>query len=315
MRLTPEYEPVKKIYLCYVQEFFNTRFGYGKTICQIIKAAQRYVEVELLIGISEMPYFKDECAKYQVSLENVTLNHDTPDRSIIAEYIPIFARHEKGEDVGLIFQNPFLENSIELKLFSQRLTERLGFQCLDIGFEFSTAHLLANEDVVLLSDHLFKGEDRDEKLKFFSDHFPKQTFHVVSTLAGDITNDLDMFLWPIAPKVWMASEYSPDTPQADSIEPAIQALKKHNHTIHRVPGLEPIIYDDINTMPNYANGVIINQTALVPAYQCKEDDIAASILKGYGYQVFPIDCSNIILSNCGIHCISKTVPGRVSDIK
>ncbi len=313
MRLTPEYEPVQKLYLCFVQEFFNTRFGYGKTICQIIKVAQRYVDVELLIGISEMPYFQDECTKYQVTLENVTLNHDTPNRSIIAEYIPIFAKNEEREDVGLVFQNPFLENSVELKLFSRRLIDQLGFQHLDIGFEFSTAHLLVNEDVVLLSDYLFTGEDKDEKLKFFSNHFPEQSFYVVPTLAGDITTDLDMFLWPIAPKVWIASEYPSYTPQADSIEPALQVLKKHNHTIHRVPGLEQIIYEDINTMPNYANGVIINQAALVPAYQRKEDGVIASILKGYGYQVFPIDCSNIILSNSGIHCISKTVPRRVSN--
>jgi hypothetical protein len=308
MRLTPEYELVQKLYLCFVQEFFNTRFGHGKAICQIIKAVQHYVDIELLIGLPDMPYFQDECTRHQVAMDNVTLNHDTPDRSIMAEYVPIFARNEKMEDIGLIFQNPFLDNPVELKLFSQRLTARLGFQSLDIDFEFSTAQLLVNEEIVLLSDCLFRGEDRDAKLKFFSDHFPTQSFYVVPPLAGDTTKDLDMFLWPIAPKVWIVSEYPPHTPQADSVEPALQVLKEHNHTIHRVPGLEPIIYDDINTMPNYANGVIINQAALVPAYQRKEDEVVSSILRDYGYQVFSIDCSNVILSNSGIHCISKTAP-------
>lgn len=308
MRLIPEYEPVQKLYLSFVQDFFNTRFNYGKALCQIIKAVQPYLEIELLVSLPDLPYFQAECARYQVTLDNVSLNHDTPERSIIAEYVPIFASSETGENIGLIFQHPFLENAVGLKQFSQRLTARLGFQPFELGFGFATAHLWVNEEVVLLSDAFFRGEDRETKLKFFSEHFPTQFFHTVPPLAGDTTKDLDMYLWPIAPKVWIVSEYPPHTPQADSIEPALQVLKEHNHAVHRVPGLEPIIYDDINTMPNYANGVILNQLALVPAYQRQEDEVISSILKAYGYQVFPIDCSEIILTNSGIHCISKTIP-------
>ena len=314
MRLIPEYEPVQKLYLCFVQEFFNTRFGYGKTICQIINAAQPYVDIELLIAPSELPYFQEDCSRYHASLENVKVNHNTPGRSILAEYVPIFCENEKGEGVGLIFQSPFLDDSVALKHFSERLTASLGFQLVDTGFGFGTAHLSANEDVVLLSDCDFKGEDREARLKFFSENFPDQSFHVVPSLAGDITKDLDMYLWPIAPKVWIVSEYPSTTPQAASIEPALQVLQEHTHTVHREPGLEHIAYDDINTMPNYVNGVIINQVALVPAYQRKEDEVILGILRDYGYQVLPIDCSNVILTNCGIHCISKTVPS-ISTVK
>jgi hypothetical protein len=198
---------------------------------------------------------------------------------------------------------------VELKHFSERLVARLGFQSLELGFEFATAHLLVSEDLVLLSDCFFKGEDREAKLKFFSEHFPSQSFHVVPPLAGDITRDLDMYLWPIAPKAWILSEYPAHSPQADSIEPTLRVLKEHQHTVHRVPGLEPIVYEDINTMPNYANGVIVNQVALVPAYQRKEDEVVTGLLKDYGYRVIPIDCTNVILTNSGIHCISKTIPG------
>jgi len=308
MRLIPEYEPVQKLYLCFVQDFFNTRFGYGKALCQIIKAVQPYLAIELLIGPPDLLYFQAECDKYHVTLDNVSLNPDTPERSILAEYMPIFAQSEIGEDIALIFQHPFLDKQVELKQFSQRLIPRLGFQPFELGFAFATAHLLANEELVLLSDYFFKGEDGNTKLKFFTDHFPTQSFHIVPSLAGDITRDLDMYLWPIAPKVWIVSEYPHHTPQAASIEPALRVLKAHNHTVHRVPGLEPIVHDDINTMPNYANGVIINQIALVPAYQRKEDEIVSRILRDYGYQVFPIDCSEVILTNSGIHCISKTIP-------
>jgi hypothetical protein len=256
-----------------------------------------------------LPYFEEERARYRLEPGSVSLNHDTPGRAIMAEYVRIFAEDEDGQGAALTFRHPFLAESVNLKRFSERLTASLGFRPLDLGFEFGTAMLSVNEDIVLLSARLFEGSEGEAKLTFFRDNFPGQSFHVVPPLAGDVTNDLDMYLWPIVPRVWIVSEYPAHTPQADSIEPALQILRDSHHTVHRVPGLEPIVYADINTMPNYANGVLINGAALVPAYGREEDGVVADILRGYGYEVFPIDCSNIILSNSGIHCISKTVPG------
>ncbi len=310
MKLIPEYEPVQKLCLSFVHPFFNIRFEYGKTLCEIINAVQHYVAVEVWVSPADRPFFQQACDTHQTTLENVTLNRDSPGRGVIAEYGPIFAEGEKGEGIGLVFQHPFLDNSVALKRFSERLTARLGFRPLDIGFEFATAHLLVNEDLVLLSDCFFKGQDRQAKLEFLADHFPTQSFHVVPSVTGDITKDLDMYLWPIAPKAWIVSEFPAHTPQAESIAPALQVLKEHRHTVHPVPGLEPIIYDDINTLSNYANGVIVNQAALAPVYQREEDQVVLGILEDCGYQVFPIDCSQVILSNSGLHCISKTVPAK-----
>jgi hypothetical protein len=90
--------------------------------------------------------------------------------------------------------------------------------------------------------------------------------------------------------------------------PALQILANHGHTVHRVPGLEPIIRDDIIAFPNYTNGVLLNQAALVPVYGRREDQVVQEILRNYGYEVYPIDCSDIILTNSAIHCISKTAP-------
>jgi agmatine/peptidylarginine deiminase len=61
-------------------------------------------------------------------------------------------------------------------------------------------------------------------------------------------------------------------------------------------------------VPNYANGVILNQLALVPAYGRKEDSVVLDILRGFGFTVEQIDCSDIILSNSAIHCISTVIP-------
>ena len=308
MRLIPEYEPVRKLYLSFVHKFFNARFGHGKAICEMISAAQHLVDVELYISPHDIPYFEVERTRYHASLDRVTLNHDTPGRGIVAEYFPIFVEDNSGEGVALVFQHPRLDHAVDLKHFSERLAARLGYRKLDLGFGFATAMLSVNKELVLMSASLFEGIDRETKLQFFRVNFPEQSFRIVPPLAGDVTHDLDMFLWPIAPRVWVVSEYPTGSPQADSIEPTLRVLRDHHHVVHRVPGLEPIIYDDINTMPNYANGVLLNGAALVPKYERKEDEVAAGILKDHGYEVIPIDSSSIILSNSAIHCISKTVP-------
>ena len=163
---------------------------------------------------------------------------------------------------------------------------------------------------------MFQDSNAERKLLFFQEHFSEQTFVQVPSLAEELTPDLDTYLWPIKPNVWIVSEYPEGSKQAVSIEPAIETLHKYNHTIHRVPGLERIFYNDINTIPNYTNGIIINNAALCPAYNRPEDDIIVKILEEYGYDVYPINCQDIILTQCGIHCISKSVPKKIitSDI-
>ena len=308
MNFIPEYTPVNKLYLCFVHEFFNTRFHYGKTLCDIIKATQHSVPIEVLISPFDEPYFRAVCESQHVTLQNVTLNYDTPKRSILAEFTPIFAQDAQGNGIGMIFRNPFLERADELKLFSARMTQWEGFQVWDTHMDFATTHLLVNEDVVLLSEYFFREDRQKRAYEMLRRAFPSHHFYQVPGLAGDVTYDLDMYLWPIAPKVWVVSQYPQETPQAQSVTPAVERLKAHGHRIHFVPSLEHIKYDDVDTMPNYTNGVIINQTALVPAYHRSEDRVVQEILQAYGYTVHAIDCSNIILSNSGLHCISKTIP-------
>ncbi len=308
MKLIPEYAPVEKLYLCFVEAFFHTRFRYGETLCEIIRAARSNVDIEVLIHPAEIPRFREICAERGVSLAGVAFDTDTPGRSILAEYTPIFARDADGAVTGLTFRNPLLERADELQRFSHRLLKKLGLRARGLGFPFATTHLLVNEEVALLSDYFFAGEEGTKRLASLAEMFPAHTFHLVPGLAGDVTRDLDMYLWPIAPRAWIASEYPAGTPQAISIEPALRVLREHGHTVHRVPGLEAIRYDDIDTMPNYTNGVLLNRLALVPAYQRAEDTAVQDVLRDFGYTVHPIDCSRLILSNSGVHCIVKAIP-------
>jgi len=315
LRFIPEYAPVRKLALSFVDAFYNTRFHYGRAHAEIIRAC-RGVAVEMYLEPGEMDAFRVAVGEEVMALSHLTFNPKSPGTAIMLEAAPIFAENDaaqgdtecKASRLGLVFRTLKLEDPEAVHTFSHWLAEQNGFTPLELGFNFSTAKLLVNEDVVLLSAEQFKTADDERKLHFFQKNFPGYHYHIVPPLSGDVTGDLDMYLWPIAPKVWIVSQYPAGSAQEQSIAPALKALAFRGHTIHRVPGLESLIYDDINTMPNYANGVILNRLALVPAYGRKEDSVVVDILRGYGFSVEQIDCSDIILSNSGIHCISTVVP-------
>lgn len=310
MRLIPEYEPVETLQLCFVQAFFNERFHCGNVLCQMIRAAHSHAQVEVFVSRADLPDLRRELEQHQVDSRMLQLRLDSPGRIYLAESAPIFAECDDGDTAGLLFSVPKLHQAAEVEAFGRRLVDHLAVKPVEMNVPFGPAVLAVNEDIVLLSQEAILEADRQATLAFFLEHFPRQTFHLVPSLAGDITHDLDMFLWPIAPKVWIVSEYPDQTPQARSIAPAVEILLAQGHTVNRVPGLEPIIYDDINTVPNYANGVILNHAALVPAYRRPEDEVVQRILRHYGYEVLPVDCCDIILSNAALHCLAKTVPAR-----
>ncbi len=311
MRFIPEYSQARKLVLCFAHVFFNTRFHYGRAHAQIIRACgapRPRIPVEMHLEAGEMDAFRAAVGEEVLALPNLTFDPLFFGGAIALEGAPIFAEDAQGNRIGLVFRCPRLEDPERVHAFSRRLAEQNGFAPLELGFDCTSAELLVNEDVVLLSAAQFETAGDERKLRFFQENFPGYTFHIVPPLCGDVTMDLDMYLWPIAPKVWIASQYPAGSAQEQSIAPALEALAKHGHTVHRVPGLEHLRYDDINTMPNYANGILLNRLALVPAYGRKEDGAVVEILQAYGFAVEPIDCSDVILSNSGIHCISIVIP-------
>jgi len=318
MRIISEYEPVSKIYLSFVHEFFNTRFKYGKFYCDIIKAIGSIVEIEIFISPEDEKYLIEEFENNNINKNSVIFNYDSPKRGILYEYIPFFAQSTDNKIIGILFSNKNLNKHDKLKEFSLKLLKKLRIKYLDIDkylekkkilsseINFATAGISVSDNLCLLADCYFKRND--VKINFFKENFPKQNFEIVKTLYSDITLDLDMFLWPIRPQVWIVSQYQKNSLYEKSIESTLQVLKKYKHKIHRVPGLKPIIYDDINTIPNYTNGVILNNIALCPKYNIEEDNIIVDILEHYNYKVHQIDSRDVILSNSAMHCLSKTLP-------
>lgn len=308
MRLIPEYEPVERLLLCFVQEFFNSRFKYGRAICEISRIASKHTTVEIRVSKADKKFLQREMDAAGLDPESVILDFDSPQRGIMAEYVPVFAATDTNSGAALIFKNLRMKHPEFLQEFSRRLATSVGFETLEMNDEFATAAIVVNEDVCLLSQDLIEGPKGERRLKFFKTRFPQQRFYVVPSLAEEVTVDLDTYLWPIRPGIWLVSEYSDDTLQARSIAPAVEILNQLGHEVHRVPGLERVAYDDVNTIPNYANGILFNEVALCPKYSCPEDDVVAGLLERFGYEVHQIDCRDIILSNSGLHCISKTVP-------
>ncbi len=316
MRIIPEYEPVGKLYLSFVRKFFHTRFKYGNTICRIAEVIANKVSVEVFVSKDDAEYFIELIEQSNIGQDAISINYDSPKRGIIQEYFPIFAEKEQGIGLGLLFRNEKLDNPDSLRCFSARVLNSIGLSALIMNNSFGTAAISVNEDLCLIADDMASGDSGLQRLNFLRKNFPNQTFIPVPTLEGDTTKDLDMYLWPIKPGKWLVSKYPENSIQEQSVQPAICKIIKHGHEVIRIPGLDKIRYDDINTMPNYANGILINNYALYPSYCRPEDEIVGEILEKNGFNAIPIDCTNIILSNSGLHCITKTVPkGIMTDNK
>lgn len=311
LRIIPEYEPVSKLFLCFVHDFYNSRFKYGKALAEIIQTALPFVEVELFIAENEIEIFQDELQKKGISVEDIQLNFNTPNRSILNEWAPIFCTDENGKGYGITFNwlrnHPDYNELSYLEKFSSRLVKYMGLEEYHLNFNFSTAAIIVNENIVLVSKHYLNDENESE-ITLFENILKQSQVIPVPPLAEELTFDLDTYLLSIKPKVWILSDYSNNIPQGKSIAFTKNILKELGHTIHLVPGVERICYDDINTIPNYTNCIILNNAVLVPAYNRKEDKYIQGILSDYGFDVFPIDSRDIVLTNSVLHCISKTLP-------
>ena len=226
------------------------------------------------------------------------------------EWTPIFCTDDNGKEYGLTFNwlrnHPDYKELSSLEKFSSQLVKHLGLEEYHLNFNFSTAAISANENTVFVSKHYLNDENDSEITQF--KNILKQDIIPVPPLAEELTFDLDTYLLAIKPKVWIISNYPQNSPQGKSITFTKNILKELGHTVHSVPGLERICYGDINTFPNYTNCIILNNAVLVPSYNRKEDRYIQGILSDYGFEVFPIDSRDIVLTNSVLHCISRTLP-------
>lgn len=317
LALVPEYGGVSRLFLSFVHHFFNTRFRYGPAIAEMVRAARNYVQVELFVDSENLPHLEAVLASRDLSLADARIIPLSPETAIPNGWCPLFCRDGRDQGVALTFpwktEHPRREKSglDRAEKFGWWMAEHVDLTEHRMPFDFDGSIVAACDEFIFVSGD-FLAEDGQEKseqkLEFLRSLFPSQEVLPVPSLAEEITSDLDTYLLAIGPKVWISSEYPPGTPQAASVQPAQAELRRRGHTVHLVPGLERIRYDDIDTMPNYPNSVLLGDAALVPSYGRPEDSVIQGILKDYGFDVYPIDCRQVVLTSAALHCISKTFP-------
>ena len=61
---------------------------------------------------------------------------------------------------------------------------------------------------------------------------------------------------------------------------------------------------------SYINFYVANETVLVPAFGCRQDDVALEVLGACfpGRRIVPIDCRRIVIGLGALHCLTQQVP-------
>lgn len=313
VRLIPEYKEVSKLYLSFENDFFNTRFKYGKAIADIVKAIDGKVPIEIFVNHGDESFLYRELDSIDLFSNNVTLISKYSGTSITSSGMPIFAEsNENNKLFGITYNylrdhEQYNHSYKKIEEFSKWLIVKENIGEINLNFDFNSAAISVMDEIVLISDNIL-NKNREDEIKLFLYNLIEQDIHFVSSLPGDFTNDLDTYLFPVKNKVWVISEYPDNTLQRKTIDKTVSLLKGLGHTIHFVPGLDNIKHDDIDTMPNYTNSIILNDLILVPEYAREEDAVIKNILKIYGFEIKGIDSRKIVESNSVLHCISKTLP-------
>ena len=328
IRLIPEYEEVSKLYLSFENEFFNTRFKYGKAIADIVNAVAGNIPIDIFVKSGDkeilVKEFKDNNTstsnvkfidKYSITMVINLIIDKSSGTSITTSGFPIFAESKDNtKRFGLTYNylrnhEKYDKSFQEIEEFGKWIVAKESLSEINLDFDFNSAAVAVMDDIVLISDDII-NKDREEEIKSTLKNLIVQNVYFIPSLPGDYTNDLDTYLFPVKNKVWIVSKYPNNSLQERSISKTISLLQELGHTIHFVPGLENIKYNDINTMPNYTNCIMINDLVLVPEYKRDEDRKIKDILENYGFKVKGIDSRKIVESNSVLHCISRTLPKR-----
>ena len=316
VRLIPEYKQVSKLYLSFENIFFNTCFKYGKAVADIVKAVEGSIPIEIFVKSGDEEILAKELKENNTSISNVEFIDKYSGTSITTSGFPIFAENMNDSDLYGITYNylrdhPNYNDSFKIiEEFGKWIIQKEKLKEINLNFNFNSAAVAVMDDVVLISDDII-DKSRESKIKNTLMELIEQDIYFVPSLPGDHTKDLDTYLLPLKNKVWIISRYPENSLQESSILRTISLLQNLGHTIHFVPGLENIKYNDIDTMPNYTNCIMINDLVLVPEYKRYEDRVIKDILETHGFKVKGIDSRKIVESNSVLHCISKTLPEKI----
>jgi agmatine/peptidylarginine deiminase len=124
----------------------------------------------------------------------------------------------------------------------------------------------------------------------------------------DSTRHIDMWMLPIRDRAVIIGEYSAadGTPHTVT-EAAVTELQTRGYAVYRTPG-----WRAGGTHYTYTNAVLINELALVPVYSGYDTENAEALEVFQealpGYQVVPIDATQLVTFAGVLHCIVMHVP-------
>jgi len=225
--------------------------------------------------------------------------------------MPIFG-HANGSDLfGITFQylpnhKDYLRIHKKCESFSEQYLADRKIPIIKMPFEFATARVSVNETIALVSNH------HSNSIEWFENNISQECI-LVPYIETEPTKDLDIFLLPVNANTWLVSKFESDRPEQKTMDTVVGILKDLKQKVIFIPGLESVRYKDVNCLPNYANTLLVNGTAIIPQYSRKEDDIPMKILKELGYNVYGVDARTIVESNSVFHCMSKTMPRTIQD--
>lgn len=290
----------------FAEAFYNTRFGYGKTIAELTQRLHQRVNIEIFCSAEDRSYLEFEMRGRGLSDDAYSVLEPVPDHCTLNSFMPNFGVNNDGDLCALTF--PFLTDHPDYdpifkhcEWIAENYLNKRNIPFLRMPFPFGTARLAANDRLVLVSSKHHQHE------QWFNENID-QCCCVVPHLETENTGDLDVFLVPVLPDTWLLTRFPSRRSENATVDSVKKLLEHHGQTVIPIPGLDPIRYDDVDCLPGYANMLLVNGLAIVPLYGCSEDRTMMKIMQVLGYTVCGVDGRKVAESNAVFHCMSKCIP-------
>lgn len=313
------FEPIPRVY---VEMIRALRSGEKVFVC--VNDAAMEKDARSLLG------------KGNVSLDNVFFHHIPTNASWARDHGPIFVRDSKGELVvtDWIFNgwgNRWPQWPYDLDdVVPQRVAEALKLPLVQPGIVLEGGSIDVNgRGSLLTTESCLLNKNRNphltrRKIEGALEKYLGAT-HVIwlkEELKGDDTSghidDLARFvnqntIVACLEKNKRDENYSVLKNNFEFLETSTDQDEKKLNVV-ALPMPDPVMREGQRCPASYANFYIGNTVVLLPAYRCKQDDVAAQILERYfhGRKIMGIDCTDLIWGLGAFHCSTQQQPTLVA---
>jgi agmatine/peptidylarginine deiminase len=278
IRIFPEYELIDTVVFAFRNQFFNTRFGYGKIIAELTNILSQHIKIEIYVTDKDKVYLDREMEKAGVDESAYERIKTCPSECILNSFMPIFGYNREGEIIGITF--PFLPSDAayetdlkQCEEYAKSYLNNRKIENIRMPFEFGATRIAANGNIALVSN----CHENSETRKWFESNITQKCFFV-PYIETEPTRDLDVFMLPLSENKWLLTKFDKARREQKTIDYVSQLLRDLKQDVIFIPGMEKVKHDDVDCLPNYANCLIANDIAIVPKYGRKEDETIVEVL-------------------------------------